>query len=65
MHTYLQIAKDIADNYTLYFSLPYFHVSNNVLVVHYSDVIMGAIASQITNLTIVYLIVYSEANDDL
>ena len=29
---------------------------------HYSDVIMGAIASQITSLTIVYLIVYSDAD---
>ena len=29
---------------------------------HYSDVIMGAIASQITSLTIVYLTVYSGAN---
>ena len=29
---------------------------------HYNDVIMGAIASQITNLTIVYLIVYSDAD---
>ena len=29
---------------------------------HYDDVIMGAIASQITNLTIVYSIVYSDAD---
>ena len=29
---------------------------------HYSDVIMGAIASQITSLTIVYSIVYSDAD---
>ena len=29
---------------------------------HYNDVIMGAIASQITSLTIVYLIVYSDAD---
>ena len=29
---------------------------------HYNDVIMGAIASQITNLTIVYSIVYSDAD---
>ena len=36
-----------------------------VHVVHYSDVIMGAIESQITNLTIVYLMAYSEANDDI
>ena len=30
--------------------------------VHYNDVIMGAIASQITSLTIVYLIVFSDAD---
>ena len=30
---------------------------------HYNDVIMGAIASQITSLTIVYSIVYSEADN--
>ena len=30
--------------------------------VHYNDVIMGAIASQITSLTIIYSIVYSDAN---
>ena len=30
--------------------------------IHYNDVIMGAIASQITNLTIVYSIVYSDAD---
>ena len=29
---------------------------------HYNDVIMGAIASQITGLTIVYSIVYSDAD---
>ena len=29
---------------------------------HYNDVIMGAIASQITSLTIVYSVVYSEAD---
>ena len=31
--------------------------------VHYSDVIMGAIASQITSLTIVYSTVYSDADE--
>ena len=30
--------------------------------VHYNDIIMGAIASQITSLTIVYSIVYSDAD---
>ena len=29
---------------------------------HYSDIIMGAIASQITSLTIVYLTVYSDGD---
>ena len=29
---------------------------------HYSDIRMGAIASQITSLTIVYLTVYSDAD---
>ena len=33
-----------------------------VLKYHYNDVIMGAIPSQITSLTIVYSIVYSDAN---
>ena len=39
-------------------------VQKNVceFVSHYSDVRMGAIASQITSLTIVYSIVYSDAN---
>ena len=35
---------------------------NLVLTLHYNDVIMGAIASQITSLTIVYSIVYSDAD---
>ena len=33
-----------------------------VLLRHYSDVIMDAMASQITSLTVVYLIVYSGAD---
>ena len=33
-----------------------------VLYSHYSDVVMGALASQITNLTIVYSTVYSDAD---
>ena len=32
-------------------------------VIHYGDVIMGAIASQITSLTIVYSTVYSDADE--
>ena len=38
------------------------HVPHNLHQPHYSDVIMGAIASQITNLKIVYSIVYSGAD---
>ena len=34
----------------------------NLRAVHYGDVIMGTIASQITSLTIVYLTVYSDAD---
>ena len=36
--------------------------SSPTVVAHYTDVIMGAIASQITNLTIVYSTVYSGAD---
>ena len=32
------------------------------MTVHYNDVIMGASASQITSLTIIYSIVYSDAD---
>ena len=48
-----------------------FHANNNVAMKnitrsfwprHYNDVIMGTIASQITSLTIVYSIVYSDAD---
>ena len=35
---------------------------HSFVVYHYNDVIMGAITSQITSLTIVYSIVYSDAN---
>ena len=35
---------------------------NQMLLIHYNDVIMGAIASQITSLTIVYSTVYSDAD---
>ena len=34
----------------------------NIMGLHYGDVIMGAIASQITSLTIVYSTVYSDAD---
>ena len=34
----------------------------NTIPAHYGDVIMGAIASQITSLTIVYSTVYSDAD---
>ena len=35
---------------------------NGILELHYGDVIMGSIASQITSLTIVYSVVYSDAD---
>ena len=38
------------------------HIVWSFVFIHYCDVIMGAIASQITSLTIVYSIVYSGAN---
>ena len=41
--------------------MQYVH-SNDTIRYHYSDVIMGAKASQITSLTIVYSIVYSGAD---
>ena len=44
----------------LYFSLSPFWAENPRI--HYGDVIMGAIASQITSLTIVYSTVYSDAD---
>ena len=37
-------------------------LENVTLMPHYSDVIMGMVASQITNLTIVYSTVYSDAD---
>ena len=39
-----------------------YYVSHVSSMSHYGDVIMGAIASQITSLTIVYSIVYSDAD---
>ena len=42
--------------------LTYFPFDTQVSAIHYSDVIMSAMASQITRLTIVYSIVYSSAN---
>ena len=35
---------------------------NHINYIHYNDVIMGAITSQITSLTIVYSILYSDAD---
>ena len=43
-----------------YFQIPLHNDWNGIL--HYGDVIMGAMASQITGLTIVYSIVYSGAD---
>ena len=41
---------------------PYEYASKPVLLLHYNDVIMGLIASQIASLAIVYLTVYSDAD---
>ena len=41
---------------------PYHHLNQCLFVVHYNDIIMDPIASQITSLTIVYSIVYSDAD---
>ena len=49
----------LTENFHIWQLLQPIHLSN--WNVHYGDVIMGAIASQITNLTIVYLTVYSDA----
>ena len=38
------------------------HITWNTFLLHYTDVIMGTIASQITSLTIVYSTVYSDAD---
>ena len=40
----------------------FLHTVRNSWSIHYSDVIMGATASQITRLTIVFSIVYSDAD---
>ena len=40
----------------------YVEMCMHMLLTHYSDVIMGAMASQITSLTIVYSAVYSGAD---
>ena len=37
-------------------------VQTTVIVIHYNDVIMGAMASQITSITIVYPTVYSRTD---
>ena len=42
--------------------LYYSEITARVCLLHYTDVIMGAIASQITNLTIVYSTIYSSAD---
>ena len=39
-----------------------YHITVIKQIMHYNDVIMGAIASQITSLTIVYSTVYSDAD---
>ena len=46
----------------IYHSLPLGRRYVDAIITHYNNVIMGAIASHITSLTIVYSIVYSEAD---
>ena len=41
---------------------PSLSISSTLSTTHYNDVIMGAMASQITSLTIVYTTVYSDAD---
>ena len=53
---YRQYIEDIAQDW-------WFHRTEFTAILnHYNDVIMGAIASQITSLTIVYSTVYSDAD---
>ena len=52
--TYLRCSRSLVE------SRGWFTVKDDTL--HYSDVTMGAIASQITNITIVYSTVYSDAD---
>ena len=42
--------------------LDWHHANKAAMMIHYNDVIMGAMASQITSLTIVYSTVYSGAD---
>ena len=49
-------------NHTLRFTCALAASAQNWMITHYNDVIMGAIASQITSLTIVYSTVYSDAD---
>ena len=42
---------------------PYVSANNTAVLKHHNDVIMGAMASQITNLTIIYSTVYSGADE--
>ena len=51
----------ISMNIEIHDSKPWFHLSL-LQKCHYNEVIMGTIASQITSLTIVYSIVYSDAD---
>ena len=53
----------IASSKCMCLQLPYVHVKRLPrLTFHYGDVIMGAIASQITSFTVVYSTVYSDAD---
>ena len=56
--SHVLIAQDILEKYACARAAEDTMMANG----HYNDVIMGAIASQITSLTIVYSIVYSDAD---
>ena len=65
MYLWLQsfiISKHLICHLICVFTCFRYRKHNFIFVCHYNDVIMGAIASQITSLTIVYSIVYSDAD---
>ena len=56
------VMKTCRVNFIKILSFVQFHFYSCLLYTHYGDVIMGAIASQITSLTIVYSTVYSDVD---
>ena len=51
-----------ANHFFLMFTIDHFDILLDYYIIHYNDVIMGATASQITSLTIVYSTVYLGAD---